>query len=74
MGSATSPKKVLNDLSTITGYALLPPIYSLGFHFSKYAEVTDDIMINRDQNFEDYGFPVDVYWMDILYAPEYMYF
>jgi hypothetical protein len=31
-------------------------------------------MINRDQNFEDYGFPVDVYWMDILYAPEYMYF
>ena len=74
MGSATSPKKVLSNLATITGHAPLPPIYSLGFHFSKYAEVTDDIMIKRDDDFETYGFPVDVYWMDIMYAPQYKYF
>ena len=31
-------------------------------------------MIERDSEFESYGFPVDVYWMDILYAPKYEYF
>jgi alpha-glucosidase (family GH31 glycosyl hydrolase) len=46
----------------------MPPIEALGFHFSKYAEVTADIMIQRDKDFERYGFPVDTYWMDILYA------
>ncbi len=46
----------------------MPPIESLGYHFSKYAEVSADIMIQRDSDFESYGFPVDVYWMDILYA------
>ena len=72
--SAQSPKKLLKDLTTITGHAEMPPIYSLGFHFSKYAEVGSWIMMERDGNFEDKGFPVDVYWMDILYAPKYEYF
>jgi alpha-glucosidase (family GH31 glycosyl hydrolase) len=31
-------------------------------------------MIDRDDDFEDYGFPVDYYWMDILYAKDYEYF
>ena len=74
IATAQSPKKLLKDLTTITGHAELPPIYSLGFHFSKYAQVTSDIMIQRDSDFESHGFPVDVYWMDILYAPKYEYF
>lgn len=52
----------------------MPPIEHLGYHFSKYAEVTADIMMDRDQDFENYGFPVDVYWMDILYAKDFYYF
>ena len=52
----------------------MPPIETLGFHFSKYAEVTADIMLQRDNDFESYGFPVDVYWMDILYAKDFEYF
>jgi alpha-glucosidase (family GH31 glycosyl hydrolase) len=36
--------------------------------------VTADIMLERDDDFEAYGFPVDYYWMDILYAKDYEYF
>ena len=74
MASATSPKRILKNLAAITGHAQLPPIYSLGFHFSKYADVSSEIMMQRDSDFESYGFPVDVFWMDILYAPGYKYF
>jgi alpha-glucosidase (family GH31 glycosyl hydrolase) len=49
----------------------MPPIAALGFNFSKYAEVSADIMSKRDNDFEEYGFPVDVFWMDILYAQDY---
>ncbi len=52
----------------------MPPIESLGFHFSKYTEITADIVIERDQNFEDYGFPVDYFWIDVDYAPNFAYF
>ena len=52
----------------------MPPIEALGFHFSKYAEVSADIMMARDNDFETYGFPVDYYWMDILYAYNFEYF
>lgn len=72
--SSDSPKTQLTSLAKITGYAPLPPIESLGFHFSKYADVSADIMIQRDDDFENYGFPVDVYWMDILYAQNFDYF
>ena len=74
MFTTGSPRKQLNNLATITGFAPLPLIESLGFHFSKYAEVSADIMMQRDSDFESYGFPVDFLWMDILYAQEYEYF
>lgn len=66
--SSESPKTQLNNLATITGHAPMPPIEALGYHFSKYAEVSADIMMQRDSDFESYEFPVDVYWMDILYS------
>ena len=52
----------------------MPPIETLGFHFSKWDDLSADIMIERNQNFENLGFPVDVFWMDILYTARYDYF
>ena len=40
MFAASSPKQLLTKLAQITGFAPLPPIYSLGFHFSKYDETS----------------------------------
>jgi mannosyl-oligosaccharide alpha-1,3-glucosidase len=72
--ASDSPKTQLETLTNITGHATLPPIEALGYHFSKYADVSADIMMERDSDFETYGFPVDYFWMDILYAQEYEYF
>jgi mannosyl-oligosaccharide alpha-1,3-glucosidase len=46
----------------------LPSINVLGFHFSKWAPVSADMVLERSQNFTKFGFPVDVLWMDIEHA------
>jgi len=40
----------------------------LGFHFSKYDEVSAEIIMDRNRKFTDYQFPVDVLVMDIQWA------
>jgi alpha 1,3-glucosidase len=65
--SAQSPKKIVQDVAIITGYAPLPPIYSLGFHYSEWSMINSTMLSDRDNKFEELGFPVDVYWMDIEY-------
>ena len=64
-GSMNRNKRMANDLSTITGFAPLPPINTLGFHFSKYDYVSAERIIDRNRNFTDFEFPVDVLVMDI---------
>ena len=55
-------------MATVSGFIPLPAIHTLGFHFSKWDYVSADIMIQRSQNFTAGAFPVDVLWMDILWA------
>lgn len=71
---SNSPKQQLKTMADLTGHAPLPPIEHLGYHFSKYADVSANIIMTRDDDFEATGFPVDVYWMDIGYAQDYEYF
>ncbi len=54
----------------VSGFAPLPPIHSLGFHFSKWDSVSSQIMIDRNRNFTQGAFPVDVLWMDINYSDQ----
>lgn len=61
-------KKVQYDLQTVTGFAPLPPINYLGFHFCKWDWVDADRMIDRNQKFSQYNVPIDVLWMDIEWA------
>jgi len=65
-----SPKEILTSLAQVTGFAPLPPVYSLGFHFSKYEDISAKSIMQRDTDFENYGFPVDVHWMDFPYSEE----
>lgn len=48
----------------------MPPAYALGFHFSKWAEMSAETIIQRNEKFTKTGFPVDVLWMDIDYAQD----
>ena len=56
------------DLADVSGYSKMPPIYMLGYNFCKYANVSAEIMIDRNRNFTEHKFPVDVLWMDIQWA------
>ena len=63
------------QLADITGYAPLPPAYSLGFHFSKWdLRNTAKKMIQRSTDFSEKGFPVDVFWLDIDHTKDKRYF
>ena len=61
-------KNVQNDLATISGFAPLPLLHMLGYHFCKWAPVSADMLMERNANFTRYGFPIDVIWSDIEWA------
>ena len=73
-GSQLGPKNVQKALSEMSGYAPLPPISHLGFHFCKWEYNTAEMLIERNDNFTKYGFPVDVLWSDIEYSENKQYF
>ena len=64
-------KQVNKDLATISGFAPMPLLHTLGFHFCKWAPVSADMLMERNRNFTDYGFPIDVLWSDIEWAQQY---
>lgn len=42
--SATHPQRVQKNLAEITGFTALPPVNTLGFHFSKWAPVSAEMI------------------------------
>jgi alpha 1,3-glucosidase len=74
-GSGISPHNVQRSLADITGYASMPPAFSLGFHFSKWdVSNSADKVITRNRKFSEHGFPVDVLWIDIDHTDGKRYF
>lgn len=73
-GSAVSPKVSQKSLSEMSGYAPVPPLTHLGFHYCKWEYNTAQMLIERNQNFTKFGFPVDVLWSDIEYSENKQYF
>lgn len=73
-GSTLGPKQISKTLSELSGYAPIPSINSLGFHFCKWEYNSAETLIERSDNFTAFGFPVDVLWSDIEYAENKQYF
>ncbi len=66
LASTVSPTEVQFKLCKATGFPPLPPLYSLGFHYSKWeyqtsAKRTFEYLLN----FELHDFPLDMLWYDI---------
>lgn len=57
-----------HGLATISGFAPMPLITHLGYHFCKWANISADILMERNREFTEYGFPIDVLWSDIEWA------
>lgn len=73
MGAEGNPKKLQKKLSELTGYTPMPPMHSLGYHFSKWEENSAHQIVERNHDFTHFGFPVDVFWFDSEYAQDYQY-
>lgn len=71
---ATSPRKNHKLLTELTGYIPMPNLPYLGFSFSKYEHFTAQDVIDRNSDFDAYGFPLDVLWLDIEHTQDHMYF
>lgn len=54
-----TPKDVVRQFTTLTGTAHLPPLWSLGYHQSRYSYETQEDVINVVTNFDKYNFPLD---------------
>ena len=73
-GSTSGPKNNQKKLNTITGFAPLPPLHSLGFHYCKWEHNTAALLRDRNRDFDKYKFPVDVLWSDLYYTANMEYF
>jgi len=73
MGAEGNPKKLQKKLSELTGYTPMPPMHSLGYHFSKWEHNSAHQIVERNDDFTNFGFPVDVFWFDSEYAQNYQY-
>ena len=68
------PKQIYKHLADITGYSPLPPYFSLGFHYSKWEDISTERMTELLEEFNERHVPVDVFWLDIGYTDQNKYF
>ena len=66
-GVARSPRKILEDYTNLTGRTPLPPLWSLGYHQSRYSYYPDAKVREIARGFRERKIPADVIHFDIDY-------
>lgn len=67
-------KEVIGRYVTLTGRMQLPPLWSLGYHQSRYSYYPEDEVREIAQKFRDKQIPCDVIHLDIHYMDDYRVF
>ncbi|MEM1423413.1 MAG: TIM-barrel domain-containing protein, partial [Planctomycetota bacterium] len=65
--NGATPQEVVSQLATITGMPFMPPMWSVGYHQSKYSYFPQSNVVATAQEFRDRQIPAEVIWMDIDY-------
>ena len=73
-GPTRSPKKILEDYSSLTGKAPLPPIWALGNHQSRWSYFPEKRVREIADGFRSRKIPLDVIHLDIDYMDAYRVF
>ena len=73
-GCERSPRTVLRDYTDLTGRTPLPPLWSLGYHQSRWSYQTESRVRDLVQRFRESQIPVDVVHLDIDYMDGYRVF
>ncbi len=62
-----APKQVLENYTWLTGRMTLPPLWSLGFHQSRWSYPTEARVVQVVAAYRATRIPLDVIWLDIGY-------
>uniref|UniRef100_A0A0P6J4H7 Neutral alpha-glucosidase AB n=1 Tax=Heterocephalus glaber TaxID=10181 RepID=A0A0P6J4H7_HETGA len=65
---------VFQQYASLTGTQALPPLFSLGYHQSRWNYRDEADVLEVDQGFDDHSLPCDVIWLDIEHADGKRYF
>ncbi|XP_051942534.1 neutral alpha-glucosidase C isoform X1 [Hippocampus zosterae] len=60
-----SPAQMYRQYAELTGYHALPPLFSLGYHHSRWDDDTQEAVAEVDDKFDHHRIPYDVMWLDI---------
>ncbi|KAK2498120.1 hypothetical protein MC885_016662, partial [Smutsia gigantea] len=69
-----SVSDVFLQYASLTGTQALPPLFSLGYHQSRWNYRDEADVLEVDQGFDDHNLPCDVIWLDIEHADGKRYF
>lgn len=64
---ADSPQAVVEKLAELTGHPFMPPMWSVGYHQSKYSYFPQSNVLFIANEFRNRQIPAEVIWMDIDY-------
>ena len=73
-GSGADVSSLYQKTALISGFPLLPPLFSLGYHQCRWNYVSSIDVIEVHENFEAHKIPVDVVWLDIEHTDGKRYF
>ncbi|KAF8608373.1 glycoside hydrolase family 31 protein [Ceratobasidium sp. AG-I] len=65
---------VFSQYTRLTGTPVLPALWSLGYHQCRWNYISSDDVRGVQKRFDEADMPVDVFWLDIEYAKDHMYF
>ena len=66
-----NPESAIKSYHKLIGYPLLPPLWGLGWHQSRYGYESVDVLDQVVQNYTQAGIPLDVLWSDIDHMNKY---
>ncbi|XP_008060643.1 neutral alpha-glucosidase AB isoform X2 [Carlito syrichta] len=69
-----SVSDVFRQYASLTGTQALPPLFSLGYHQSRWNYRDEADVLEVDRGFDDHNLPCDVIWLDIEHADGKRYF
>ncbi|OUS47026.1 glycosyl hydrolases family 31-domain-containing protein [Ostreococcus tauri] len=61
----TTPGKVLQQYTALTGTTSMPPLFSLGYHQCRWNYRDENDVKEVDKGFDEHDIPYDVLWLDI---------
>jgi alpha-glucosidase len=71
---ASSVAAIIKDYTWLTGRMKLPPLWSLGYHQSRWGYYPESEFMSVAQKFRDKKIPCDGLWLDINYMDAYKIF